>query len=87
MEYVLPDGQKVDLGKVKEISAIRDMDVDITTIDKSLLAFSIRMKGGQNIQVKEYYHFSDWADASKKLKSIRTDLVAALHHFKESKHI
>ncbi len=85
MEHILPDGQKVDLTRVKEITAIRDLGLDPESIDRSVLSFSIRMKNGETKQVKEYYHFSDWAVASKRLKDIRNSLVSQWHQSSDHK--
>lgn len=76
MDIILPDGQVIDPTRIREITPIRDLGLDSGSIDRSVLAFTIRMRGGQSIQVKEYYHFSDWADASKRLKVLRATIEA-----------
>jgi hypothetical protein len=75
MEYLLPDGQKVELSRIKEITQIRDLGLDPGSIDRSVLSFSIRLRGGKTIQIKEYYHFSDWSEAKKSLKKIHASLM------------
>ncbi len=79
MEYLLPDGQKVEMSRIKEITQIRDLGLDPGSIDRSVLSFSIRLRGGTTIQVKEYYHFSDWSEAKKKLKKVHASLVEHWH--------
>ncbi len=75
MKYKLSDGIEIDLQRVRDISPIRDLGIDPDSIDKSILAFTIRLRSGDPLQIKEYYHYSDWAVAHRKLKSIRTELV------------
>lgn len=75
MEYVLNDGTKIDLNNIYEISDIRDCGNDESTIDESKISFTIRFKVGKSKKICLNYHYSDWFEAYKELKSIRNDII------------
>lgn len=86
MNYSLPDGITIDLSKVFEISEIRDYGYDESTVDLSILRFSIRLKSGATIPITKYYHYEDWNIRIKELRKIRADLVAQWEECKASKN-
>ncbi len=74
MHYTLPDGQRIDLKKVVEVGSIRDLGLDPNSISQSRIGFSIKMTGGESVQVIKNYHFCDWAIAKKELETIRKEI-------------
>jgi hypothetical protein len=82
MNYSLPDGITVDLSKVFEVSEIRDYGYDVSTVDLSILRFSIRLKSGASIPVTKYYHYEDWNIRIIELRKIRADFVAQWEEYK-----
>jgi hypothetical protein len=82
MTYTLANGTSVDLSKISEISEIRDIGYDETTIEKSLIKFTIRFHNGSQIPVMMHYHFNDWHLVIKELRKIRSDLFSAWESFK-----
>ncbi len=75
MLYMLPNGQTIDLAKVSGISKIRDYGRDNKTIDEHLIGFAIHLQKREIVEVTESYYFSDWAEAKKKLRDLRADLI------------
>jgi len=78
MLYKLPDGREIDLTRVKSVSSIRDSGLEVNSIEKSAMTFSIRLAGSETIEVKELYHYADWAEATLKIKRMRQDLLNKL---------
>ncbi len=75
MKYLLYDGTNVDLNNIYEVSDIKDYGNDERTIDESKISFTIRFINGKSKKVSINYHYSDWFEAYKELKSIRVDLI------------
>lgn len=82
MNYILPDGSSVDLSKVAEITEIRDYGYDDSTVEKSLVQFTIRMKNGISVPIKKHYHYSDWSIVIKELRKLRQEVITALEEYK-----
>jgi len=76
MLYLLPDGKKIDLARVESISKIREYGQAGKIIEKQLIGFSIHLKNNEIIEVKEEYHFSDWAEVKIRLNKLRDDIIA-----------
>lgn len=76
MKFTLPDGQNIETGLIKEITTVRDHGADPKSIDRSILSFTIHLKGAPSVKVSEYYHFADWAEAKLRLNNLRTQLCA-----------
>ena len=74
MIFTLPDGRNIDTGLIKEISLVRDHGEDPKSIDRSILSFTIHLKGANSVKVTEYYHFADWAEAKLRLNNLRNQL-------------
>jgi hypothetical protein len=85
MIYELPNSVTVDLSKVYEVSEIRDYGYDDTTVELSLVQFTIRLKNGTSIPVKKHYHYSDWSIIIKELRKIRQDLITHWEEYKATK--
>lgn len=75
MKYTLADGTSFDLEKIDDVSDIKDMGFDERTITESTLSFTVRLRNGKNIKVSHNYHFNDWFDVFKELKTIRNDII------------
>lgn len=75
MLYALPNGQEIDLTKVKGISKVRDYGRDSNSIDLHLIGFSIQMQK-EVVDITDSYHFCDWAEVTKKLKLIREEILS-----------
>lgn len=76
MKFTLPDGQNIETDLIKEITTVRDHGVDPKSIDRSILSFTIHLKGAPSVKVSEYYHFADWAEAKMRLINLRKQLCA-----------
>ncbi len=74
--YTLPDGKKIDLTRVESISKIREYGQAGRIIEKQLIGFAIHLKNNETIEVKEEYHFSDWAEVKIRLSKLRDDIIA-----------
>jgi len=85
MKYKLADGKEFDLEKIDEISDIKDLGADSTTIMKSTLSFSIRLKNGQKLRISKSYHFNEWFEVMKELKAIRKDVLDKWEQTKKEK--
>ncbi len=77
MLFKLTDGREVDLGRIVDVSTLRDSGVDPTSISMSKIGFHIRMKDGLSIVVERKYHYADWAKAKKELDEERKALLCA----------
>jgi len=75
MIFTLSDGRSFDTKDVRDISAIKDYGQEKSSIELSRLAFSVYFKTGKSIQISDYYHFSDWAAAKKRLSQIREQII------------
>lgn len=76
MMFTLPDGRNIDTEMIKEITSVRDHGLDPKSIDRSVLSFTIHLKGTTSVKVTEYYHFADWAEAKLRLNNLRNQLCA-----------
>ena len=76
MNYKLPDGQVIELGRIISVSTVRDMGRDPKSIDRSLIGFTIHLRNREIVEVTDYYHFSDWAEVKNRLKQVREDIVS-----------
>jgi len=85
MNYTLPDGTKIDLTNIYEISEIKDYGFDEKTIDESTLTFAIRLKTGKSKKVSINYHYNDWFAIFKELKLVRDDLIQNWEKSKKDK--
>lgn len=83
MSYKLPNGQLVDLKRVRSISTVRDLGADPKSIDLSRLGFTLHLANREIIEITECYHFSDWGDVKKKLQKLRQELVDKWNEEKE----
>ncbi len=79
MMYTLPDGRVLDTELITQVSSIRDLGQDERSIDRSILSFSVYLRKGETVQVVEYYHYTDWAEAKKRLTEVRKSLCDALN--------
>ncbi len=75
MKYILADGTSFDIEKIEDVSEIKDAGYDSKTITESVLSFTVRLKGSKYIRVSHNYHFNDWFDVFKELKTIRNDII------------
>lgn len=85
MKYTLADGTSFDLEKIDDVSDIKDMGFDEKTITQSTLSFSVRLRNGKNIKVSHNYHFGDWFDVFKELKTIRNDIIKKWEEVRKNK--
>ncbi|MHA1919041.1 MAG: hypothetical protein DRH89_08855 [Candidatus Cloacimonadota bacterium] len=75
--YILPDGEEIDLLKVKSIGAIKS----VRSKDFSSLGycyFTIVLKDGTSKEIQEGYLYSDWIKAKIDLQMIRDDILKSL---------
>jgi len=76
MIYQLPDGRTFETEEVSRVSSLRDLGLDESTIDKSVLAFTIKLKNGFSIQVMKYYHYNDWSEVVHEMKILRNEILS-----------
>ncbi|MBP7309812.1 MAG: hypothetical protein KA984_00815 [Candidatus Cloacimonetes bacterium] len=79
MTYKLPNGQLVDLKKIRSVSTVRDLGTDPKTIDLNRLGFTIHLLNREILEVTEIYHYSDWGDVKRNLQKLRQELVDKWH--------
>ncbi|MEN6444720.1 MAG: hypothetical protein ABFC98_01585 [Candidatus Cloacimonas sp.] len=82
MLYTLPDGKKLDFARVESISKIRDYGQAENIVEKQHIGFAIHLKNKETIEVKETYHYSDWAEAKLRLNKIRNDIISEWEKYK-----
>jgi len=75
MNYTLVDGSTIDLSNVYEITEIKDLGSDDKTIDECTLSFTIRFKVGKSKKIHMNYHYNEWFEVYKELKTLRNDIV------------
>jgi hypothetical protein len=75
MIFTLSDGRSFDTKDVREVSTIRDYGQEKSTIELSKLAFTVYFKTGKSIQIADFYHYSDWSAAKKRLSEVREQIV------------
>lgn len=75
MIFTLNDGRSFDTKDIRDISAIRDYGEAKESIGMSKLAFTVYFRTGKSIQITDNYHFSDWAQAKKRLSEIREQII------------
>ncbi|MFO7660734.1 MAG: hypothetical protein R6V77_07460 [Candidatus Cloacimonadaceae bacterium] len=75
MKYTLADGTSFDIEKIDDVSEIKDTGYDEKTITESTLSFTIRLRNGKNVKVSHNYHFNEWFEVFKELKTIRNDIL------------
>jgi len=76
MLYLLPDGKKIDLARVESISKIREYGQTGKIIEEQYIGFSTHLKNNEIVEVKDKYHYSDWAEVKIRLNKLRDDIIA-----------
>lgn len=75
MQYQLPNGTVVELSKIRSISRLRDLGECDQSIATCWMGFSILLSGREVIEVKDTYHYSDWAEVKLRLNGIRKEIM------------
>lgn len=75
MIYTLPDGHRLKLENVLRVSQVRDLGSDSGSIGYSKMAFTIHLTKHEELEITEQYHYSDWAEAKRKLIQTREELI------------
>ncbi len=45
-------------------------------IEEQFIGFAIHLKNNETIEVKDKYHYSDWAEVKIRLSKLRDDIIA-----------
>lgn len=85
MDYTLPDGTVIDINDISEVSEIKDYGSDDKTISESTLSFTIRFSSEHSVKVSRNYHFAEWFDIFKELKSTRNEILDLWEKHKQKK--
>ncbi len=78
MQYVLPNGETVDLTQVDKVTEIKDYGRDKKKFNQRKLAFLLILRDGRTIQVEKYFHYTDWLRIIKDLRIIREEIMQQL---------
>ena len=77
----LPDGEEIDLLKVKSIGTLRSVRKR-TFMSLGYWYFTIFFKDGTSKNIREYYFYSDWFEVKNKLQMIRDEIIQLFNKFK-----
>ena len=79
--YILPDGEEIDISKIKSIGTLRS----VRSKDFHSLAywyFTIFFKDGTSKEIQEGYFYSDWSKVKIELQMIRDEIIQLFNNFK-----